>query len=57
MNSYLRLRQGAVLLGGSPLLLIAGVPGWVVLGLGLIGALLALSALSPGRRGGSGPES
>ena len=56
MNSHLRLRQGAVLLGGSPLLLIAGAPGWVALGLGLVGALLVLSALSPGRRGGTGPD-
>ncbi len=55
MNSYRRLRHGAALLGGAPLLLIVGVPAWVVLALGLGGALLVLSALSPGRRGGSGP--
>ncbi|HEX2084749.1 MAG TPA: hypothetical protein VHF89_03630 [Solirubrobacteraceae bacterium] len=55
MNSHLRLRQGAVVLGGAPLLLLAGVPSWLVLALGVAGALLVLSALSPGRRGGSGP--
>jgi hypothetical protein len=51
-----RLRLAAVILGGAPLLLIAAVPAEIVLGLGLAGALLALSALSPGGRGGSGPE-
>jgi hypothetical protein len=51
MNSHLRLRQGAVLLGGAPLLLVVGVPAWVVLLLGLGGALLVLSALEAGRRG------
>ena len=55
MSSYRRLRYGAALLGGAPLLLLAGVPGWAALGLGLAGALLVRSALSPGRRGGSGP--
>ncbi len=51
MNCHLRLRHGAILLGGAPLLLLAGVPAWVVLALGLVGALLVLSALDPGRRG------
>jgi hypothetical protein len=51
MNSHRRLRYGAAVLGGAPLLLIAGVPGWVALALGLAGALLVLSALRPGRRG------
>ena len=55
MNSHRRLRHGAAVVGGAPLLLIAGVPAWIVLGLGLAGALLVLSALIPGRRGGSGP--
>jgi hypothetical protein len=55
MNSYRRLRYGAALVGGAPLLLIAGVPAWIALGVGLAGALVVLSALSPGRRGGSGP--
>ena len=52
MNSHRRLRYAAVLLGGAPLLLLAGVPAWLVLALGLAGAALALSALRPGRRGG-----
>jgi hypothetical protein len=52
MNSHRRLRYAAVLLGTAPLLLLADVPAEVVLGLGLAGALLALSALAPGRRGG-----
>ena len=56
MNSHRRLLHAAILLGLAPLLLLVGVPALVVLGLGLIGALLALSALSPGRRGGSGPD-
>ena len=55
MNSYRRLRYGAAAVGGAPLLLVVGVPAWVALGAGLAGALLILSALSPGRRGGSGP--
>jgi hypothetical protein len=55
MNSHRRLRYGAALLGGAPLLLIVGVPGWLALAIGLAGALVVLSALRPGRRGGSGP--
>jgi len=55
-SPHARLRLAAVVLGGAPLLLLAGVPAEIVLGLGLLGALLALSALSPGGRGGSGPE-
>ena len=55
-SPHARLRLAAIVLGGAPLLLLAGVPAAIVLGLGLAGALLALSALSPGGRGGSGPE-
>ena len=55
MNSHRRLRYGTALLGGAPLLLVAGLSAYVALPVGLAGALLVLSALSPGRRGGSGP--
>jgi hypothetical protein len=55
MNSHRRLRYGAALLGGAPLLLVVGLSAYVALPVGLAGALLVLSALSPGRRGGSGP--
>jgi hypothetical protein len=55
MSPHLRLRLGAVLLGGAPLLLLLEVPAEIVLGLGLAGALLVVWALNPGRRGGSEP--
>ena len=55
-NPHRRLRVAAIVLGAAPLLLLAGVPAVVVLALGVIGALLVLSALSPGRGGGSGPD-
>ena len=55
-NPHRRLRAGAVLLGGAPLTLLLGAPAAVALGLGLLGALLVLTALSPGRRGGTGPD-
>ena len=55
-SPHTRLRLAAVVLGGAPLLLLVGVPAVIVLGLGLLGALLALSALDPGGRGGGGPE-
>lgn len=55
-NPHRRLRLAAIVLGGAPLLLVAGVPTVVVLALGVAGALLVLSALSPGRAGGSGPD-
>ncbi|HEX8205265.1 MAG TPA: hypothetical protein VF587_04305 [Solirubrobacteraceae bacterium] len=51
MNSHRRLRYGAALLGGAPLLLILGLPAWGALALGVAGALVVLSALNPGRRG------
>ncbi len=55
-NPHRRLRLAAIVLGAAPLLLLAGMPAVVVLALGVIGALLVLSALSPGRAGGSGPD-